>query len=545
MLLNLILSAVLTFSSPVNYEISLAGNFGEPRPNHFHGGIDVKTGGVEGKAILSIGDGYVSRIVVGLYGYGNAVYIHHPEGYTSMYCHLKRFNPQISAAVKRCQYQLQEANIDVRLKPGDCPISRGEVIAISGNTGSSQAPHLHLELYQTRTGNRLDPLNVLGGYVKDDMKPIGHAFMAYPVGGEGTFCGSPSKQSFHLTTEPRRYTAWGKVGFGIWANDYMGSTYNKYGIRDTKLVVDGKVVFHSDVNDIPDDCNRLVNYWGDYHFFLRYGVWYMKSFVEPGNFLPILDANENGGIVDFNEERDYDVVYAISDFAGNTKEYKFIVKGKKTSFGTRKKTSSLLLRMEWNKPNTFHLHDADLYIKPQSLTDNVVLKPTIVKQGNKISDKYSFCDKSYPLVKWAKLRLKCHTTVNDPSKLYIASSYGAVRYHSFYKDGYVTGYIRDLGAYYDVAYDDIAPAITPIGQRRWNVSNVVRIGVSDSGSGLKSWRGYIDGEFVLFENVPKSLWLSCDLKKTPIKRTGKSRSLKIVVTDNVNNTNTYTTQIKY
>ena len=103
-LLSILLATNVAFSSPVNYEIALAGNFGEPRPNHFHGGVDIKTGGVEGKPIFSIGDGYISHVSVGIGGFGNAVYVHHPEGYTSVYCHLKKFVPQIAAMVRKWQY---------------------------------------------------------------------------------------------------------------------------------------------------------------------------------------------------------------------------------------------------------------------------------------------------------------------------------------------------------------------------------------------------------------------------------------------------------
>ena len=83
-ILSLLLVAQLSFSSPVNYKYSLAGNFGEPRPNHFHAGIDVRTGQVEGKPIFSVADGYVSRITVSMYGFGHALYMRHHNGNTSV-----------------------------------------------------------------------------------------------------------------------------------------------------------------------------------------------------------------------------------------------------------------------------------------------------------------------------------------------------------------------------------------------------------------------------------------------------------------------------
>ncbi len=143
---GLFLAISINYTPPVDYEMSLAGNFGEPRPNHFHNGIDVKTGGVEGKPIYSIGEGYVSRITVGMFGFGNAVYVAHPDGKTSVYCHLKSFSPRIKSLLRKWQYENQSYIADVRLSPLDCPLSEGQFIAVSGNTGASQAPHLHLEL---------------------------------------------------------------------------------------------------------------------------------------------------------------------------------------------------------------------------------------------------------------------------------------------------------------------------------------------------------------------------------------------------------------
>ena len=328
----LLLASVLSFGSPVNYPVSLSGNFGEPRPNHFHGGIDVRTGQVEGKPIFSVADGYVSRITVGLGGFGNAVYVRHPGGITTVYCHLKKFVPQLAAIVRKWQYQNQTCFADVRLRPTDYPVAQGQFIAVSGNTGASKAPHLHLEFHATKTWDFIDPLDYLKGFVTDTTKPIAHSFMAYPVEGEGVFCGSQRNQSygFSSTNLTREFTAWGKVGFGIWANDYMDGSYGILGIRKTTLTVGGKTVFESVVDSIPSHCNRMVNTWGDYEHYCHSRVWYMKSFADPGNTLPFINVGTaDRGIVTFDEERDYHLAYTVSDIFGNSRQYTFTVKGKR------------------------------------------------------------------------------------------------------------------------------------------------------------------------------------------------------------------------
>ena len=147
-LAQLILAAI-TYISPVHFDVLLAGNFGEPRPNHFHGGLDIKTQREEGKAIYAIGDGFVSRVTVNVGGMGNALYVRHPEGYTSVYAHLQRFAPAIEAVVRKWQYENQSTDVDMELDATDCPVAQGQLIALSGDTGASMGPHLHLEIHQT------------------------------------------------------------------------------------------------------------------------------------------------------------------------------------------------------------------------------------------------------------------------------------------------------------------------------------------------------------------------------------------------------------
>lgn len=125
----------IKFHSPVEIPFLLAGNFGEPRPNHFHCGIDVKTQGVENKKILAVCDGYVARMTSGLYGFGNALYVVHPNGYMSVYCHLNDFVPELQKILRERQYAEESERVDVKLPPGVFPVKAGQWIAYSGNTG--------------------------------------------------------------------------------------------------------------------------------------------------------------------------------------------------------------------------------------------------------------------------------------------------------------------------------------------------------------------------------------------------------------------------
>ncbi len=328
-------SVAVDYQSPVDYEIVLAGNFGEPRPWHFHGGVDVKTDNQVGKKIYSIADGYVSRLTVNKYGFGNAIYVSHPDGLTSVYCHLKCFADEYEKLLQRTGWR---DTIDVFYPEGKLPVKAGQLIAISGNTGRSTGPHLHLELHDTETWVMRDPMLKLAHLIADTVAPHAHSFMAVPQSDEGVFNGGFTKQTFgfgqpevkkqHTTwTINRNFTAWGRVGFALWANDYSEATYNHYGIRYTQLLVDGREVFHADVDSIPVSCQPEVNSWGDYLHWRHNHVWYMKSYKEPGMRLPILHTDLQNGIVTFDEERPYHLTYVLRDYQGNKATYHFTVQG--------------------------------------------------------------------------------------------------------------------------------------------------------------------------------------------------------------------------
>ena len=135
------------FRSPLDIPLVFAGTFAELRSNHFHSGLDIKTQQREGLNVYAVADGYVSRIKVSFFGYGKALYITHPNGYVSVYAHLKKFSGAIEALVKQEQYKQQSYEIELFPQAGKLPVTKGEVVAFSGNTGGSAGPHLHFELW--------------------------------------------------------------------------------------------------------------------------------------------------------------------------------------------------------------------------------------------------------------------------------------------------------------------------------------------------------------------------------------------------------------
>ncbi len=446
-------SSRVSYASPVDYTITLAGNFGEPRPNHFHGGIDVKTDNVEGKHIYSIGDGYVSRLTVGLNGFGNAVYVTHPEGYTSIYCHLKRFAPKLEKVVKRTGKH--DEQIDLHFTPLDFPVSQGQLIALSGNTGHSTGPHLHLEIHDTRTWDMMDPLDFLTAYVCDSVPPQAHSFMACPVAGEGVFNGGSGKQTFGFGEQSmdvrfrsslkldHEFTAWGKVGFALWSDDYMQGVYNHYGIRETILLVDGQEMFRSNVSRIPVNSTRQVNSWGDYDHWQHHKTWYMRSYIPIGVTLPILQAGEDRGIVNFNEERPYQMVYVLRDFMGNEARYEFTVQGVRTPINPI--TPIRPINVHYDRLSLISLPGMQLTIPAGMVEEGLWIEPK-VEQGS-ISPRYTFAQQTCPLFGWVELSIAVPQGVN-PSRLYVDG--GGRDMGGEYQDGWMTTRIRELGVTYEL-----------------------------------------------------------------------------------------------
>jgi Peptidase family M23. len=428
---------------------------------------------------------------------------------------------------------------DARLKPLEVPVSQGQFIALSGNTGHSTGPHLHLELHDTRTWDMLDPYEVLADFLNDTVPPRAHAVEAVPQSG-AVFNVTSRSSTFSL--QAPNLTAWGRVGFALWGNDYMQGTYNHYGIRYTTLLVDGREVFRSDVGRVPVFLNRMVNVWGDYQHYRHSNVWYMKSFLEPGCRLPILWADENRGIINFCEERDYQLEYVLRDYQGNESRYRFTVRGvnpgdRVVDSGKNHKPLPLMLR--YDRTSSFSRPGMQLVVPQGLLPYDVVLQPTVQQRPGALSAAYSFTASSLPLLSDAELSISLRHADSNPTKYFLTNEQG--RYlGGDYHDGWVTGRIRELAGLYQLAYDDQPPVVEQVsaGQRL-----VLR--VTDVGSGLSSWTAEVDGRFIVFDAVEKSSHYVCDLRETWLSPSGRQHHLRFTATDNRQNDFVYETDFTY
>jgi hypothetical protein len=534
------------FRSPIDYPMQLAGNFGEPRPNHFHGGIDIKTDRIQGKPLFAIGDGYVSRVTVGSNGFGLAIYITNPCGLTSVYCHLKRFIPEIDRIVERYRYTHETYNVDIHLAPGLFPVAAGRLVGYSGDSGASLAPHLHLELHRTRDDICINPLPYFKRYLKDTTPPQAHTLMLYPKAEAGLIEGGTRKQTYHLSANgtSRIIHAWGWIGAGIMADDYMDGVYNRFGVYQIQLTVDGREVFCSRTDHFLPRENRMVNSWGDYEQYKRWKVWYMKSFLEPGNTLSMLHADANRGWVNINEQRDYHFKYTLTDNSGNSSSYAFVIQGTPRDI-VKKQHIPSKYELHCMRTNILQEPGMQLVVPRGTLPDDITLAFNRHPSTQGIADVFTPHNTDEPLFGYATLALKPNKPLDSQSmrKCYIAQILGHEQRFipSKIKNGWVEAGIRELGTSYTISMDTTPPKVFPSGQSSWSRLHTLRISVSDDRSGIMSIKGYVDNQFVPFAFEPKNGIAICRLDNTPIRYKGQTRTLRIRVEDRCGNTreNTY------
>ena len=229
-----------------------SANFGEMRPGHFHAGIDIKTDGAEGKPLVAVADGYVSRVSLGAYGYGRAVYLTLHNGTTAVYGHLQRFRGDIEKHVRDERFPRRSNSVNLWFGPDTWPVKQGDVVGYSGNSGSSMGPHLHYELRDTRTQRLYNVVSA--GIIRphDDLPPRImriHYIEVDTVQGVPVHSRPESYAVVRSAGGNYRLTREEPVGAGrkgyfvVEASDRRNGVGNTFGLWRLALSADGKPLF--------------------------------------------------------------------------------------------------------------------------------------------------------------------------------------------------------------------------------------------------------------------------------------------------------------
>ncbi len=530
------------FRSPLDIPIILAGTFAELRSNHFHSGLDIKTQQRQGLKIYAAADGYVSRIKISHFGYGKALYVTHPNGYTTVYAHLQNFSPTLEAYIKKKQYKKESYQIELFPDANTLTLKKGDIIAYSGNTGSSGGPHLHYEIRD----NAERPINpmLFGTDVKDTTNPIISSIYAYPIGENAHINGSNKKQKLRLIPKGdgdyniETIEACGTIGFAIETVDRQDQASNKNGVYAIKTFHNGAQNFEINFKRFSFSETKHINRLIDYEHYIEKKKRLQKLFLETNNPLSLYGESQNDGYVDIadNTASIYKVV--VADYKDNTINLDINIKGimrtpedvepKLTTpyyvyANEPKELSKDAISVNFSK-NTFY---EDFYIDFNVNSDTLTLHKPIVPAKKSFTINYDISN---------------YNTLHK-EKLYIArlmeNSNLPIYCSTKRKGNILSTRTKNLGSY-ALALDTIAPTIKPknFNDGKWlSKYRFLTLKINDITSGVSNYRATVNGKWVLMEYDYKKKTLTHDFNDGVVIET--KNNLKVIVTDNAGNSTTY------
>ena len=541
---SLLINSLLLFGqfekdliAPLEIPFSISGTFGEPRSSHFHLGIDIKTQGKEGFEVKSISSGSVSRIRISLGGYGKAIYIDHPNKTTSVYAHLKKFAPKIESYIKKFQYENETYTIQKFPKKDKLLIEKGEVIGFSGNTGGSSGPHLHFEIREKKSQKPLNPL-LYDLPVNDLVRPqLQKLFIFYTH--ENVILNRIQPILLERVNDSLYKTAMietsGKIGIGIQMFDRQDYSYSRNGVYSTKVFVNGKIISHYKFDKLIINESKKLYQVIDYKNYTQKRLKIFKLFYKSGNKLNFMNTLVDQGIFEVELGKSYQIIIEIEDFSGNKSTIEAFIEG------TENKIKPVELRgrlIKTDREYSFTLKNKELFFPSKTFfndvkielfenKDQIEIGPNLFPIANSFEIKFGFNEKDSLRSAQTFIAKKMKKSlVYLPTKL---------------EENKLIAKVNELGVY-TLARDSVAPTVVPdnFKKNQW-LSNYksLNLKIDDDFSGIKKYRGTINGEWVLFEYEPKRKILTYDFFDKYSEKL--KHNLELEVEDNVGNKKIYKT----
>ncbi len=543
------------FIPPLDGTLQLSGTFAELRSNHFHSGIDLRTGGKEGLPVKACADGYVVRIKISPFGFGKALYINHPNGFTTVYAHLQGFNPAIDQWVKEQQYKLEQFEVDL-FPPRDLlRVKQGEIIARSGNSGSSEGPHVHFEVRETKSEFPVDPL-LFGFPVKDFIRPTMHGLRVYPEGRNAEV--NDKKEPLSLTlagwgpgyrlkiTDTIEIT--GNYSLGISASDLLNETSNRNGIVRYAVYVDSLLQFEWKATRFSFAETRYINSFIDFPHYHSTNQRFMRTHIAPGNQLGMYSFKPSKGVFTSIPGKVQQVNVVISDSKANESNLKFFVKGVHPAEAKSRLPESITdgklslgLLFTREAVNTFSTPYVYITLPGKCLYDSIrfnfsqtpslpgMLSPIYIVHDPSVAlhDYYDFKVRvdSVNGIKPEKLLVVKLNSLNKPSAV-----------GGKYENGFLSVKLREFGRFAVMA-DTIAPIIKALNIRegmQLNGLQEIRINIGDNLSGINTYRATLNGKWIIMDYDAKNRLLT--YKKDKMMLPGENILVVEISDRNGNNT---------
>lgn len=502
------------FRNPLNIPIRLSGGFAECRPNHFHTGIDIKTNGKENLPVHAAAEGYISRISISSTGYGNCLYVAHPNGYTTVYGHLNDFYPELQQWMIAQQYLQEKWAVQLFPKPGQFPVEKGQVIAWSGTTGGSMGPHLHFEIRNTTTEHVLNEL-LFGLPYKDNIPPSTQAIALYD-GSSSIYSQSPKiiklyRQSMgHYQTQPGLVSSYfPEIFLGIHAEDYMNDSHNWMGIYRMKLYMDNELQAETLLQELDFSQSRYANAYADYKTKTATGDWFQGLYRLPNNKLDVYPfLNRQQGKLDISDKQTHAVRIELYDPAGNKSTVTFSVKynGKSVAANSCEEGTYWDCTRNHSFADSLFSFEADKGAfyddlcftysennKPGDLTGRVQIMNTDIpiqdacRIGLKLN--YSLPDSLHSKIAFVHHIKPAELPGNNPQSGMAAT----------YQNGWAWAKVRTFGNYYGVV-DTIAPKIIAYqaSGKSFSKGQSIRFKTTDAITSVATFNAYLNGKWLRF-----------------------------------------------
>jgi murein DD-endopeptidase MepM/ murein hydrolase activator NlpD len=497
------------FRSPLDIPISLAGNFGELRPNHYHMGFDLKTDHHENMPVHAAADGYIAKIKIEPAGFGRAIYINHPNGFTTVYGHLNAFIPELDAWLKQQQYQQQSWRIFLDLPPNLFPVKKADLIAYSGNTGGSQGPHLHFEIRKTDEDVNRNPI-LFGLPLEDNTNPTISRLAVYDR-RLSLYEQSPALIPIKKTADgynslsPLVIMASPEISFAVSASDTHTGSSNANGIFEAAVYDNDQPVIGFQMDKISYNNTRNVNAHIDYKTRAAGGPFLQQLFVLPGYLNSIYKPVSGNGTIDISDGAVHNIKIYVKDGYNNT-SWLFT----KVKYGG----SASLLPAAAGKIfyplmlDGFESTDAEFYIGEHCLYDavHIVYKRTVAGAGNIVSAVHSIGAAYIPLQDSMLVRIKPIVLLDAVKRSHVVMQRFAGSKHDVQKvewqKDWASAKFRDMGNF-QLVLDETPPVIIPVGFKDGanlgRASRIVFI-VKDNLEVFKNFRAELDGRWLRFTN---------------------------------------------